>query len=535
MVQKFFLCSFLFLAFFNVSGQGVSLVVTSNPAFQDGLSTYRFYVKVPSEDYHVGHVWGRDNQPLVVVASEGVFNHSANLSPSSVAIADPLLQLYPDLMDDSFLTIGVVGPAENTEIFGAENPLIVDDPSESIGDFFLSNGASQMILVSDDDYVSNPSGWFLTSGNAPNGQPQDSSLQVLVMQLTTSGPVEGVINFTIWPLSHPYYWQDYRIVFNGAGDFTAEESPSSVTGCTDAFACNFDYLASAEDESCEYGCNYCLEGTSWDEVLHGCVANSPNCGLGTMWDEDSQSCVVENPSDVDFDGCVGINDFLVHLSNFGSGCGPEPAWACGDPLEYQGYDYETVQIGEQCWFAENLRSENYRTGEGIPNLQSDESWSSASSGAQCAFGNFDSAIDENGRLYNGHAVLDDRQLCPVQWHVPSEEDFESLELFSGVPSEEIWENGFRGTTQGAGQRLKSQSGWCCGGNGLDEYGFKGSPAGRRNPEGTFDFVDSHFYFWGSSVAGSNTLWRRELHHQDEGVYRSSEWMTFGMSIRCVRD
>ena len=23
------------------------------------------------------------------------------------------------------------------------------------------------------------------------------------------------------------------------------------------------------------------------------------------------------------------------------------------PLEYQGYDYETVQIGEQCWFAEN--------------------------------------------------------------------------------------------------------------------------------------------------------------------------------------
>ena len=33
------------------------------------------------------------------------------------------------------------------------------------------------------------------------------------------------------------------------------------------------------------------------------------------------------------------------------------AWQCGDPLEYQGYDYATVLIGEQCWFAENLRSE----------------------------------------------------------------------------------------------------------------------------------------------------------------------------------
>ena len=40
-------------------------------------------------------------------------------------------------------------------------------------------------------------------------------------------------------------------------------------------------------------------------------------------------------------------------------------WACGDPLEYHGYDYETVQIGEQCWFAENLRAENYRNGEAL--------------------------------------------------------------------------------------------------------------------------------------------------------------------------
>ena len=35
--------------------------------------------------------------------------------------------------------------------------------------------------------------------------------------------------------------------------------------------------------------------------------------------------------------------------------GAETAWQCGDLLEYQGYDYETVQIGEQCWFAENLQ------------------------------------------------------------------------------------------------------------------------------------------------------------------------------------
>ena len=289
----------------------------------------------------------------------------------------------------------------------------------------------------------------------------------------------------------------------------------SNEGCTDNGSCNYNALAIVDDGNCHYDCQFCLEGTVWSEVLGGCV--------------------VANVSDTDFDGCVGITDFLVHLSNFGSGCGPEPAWACGDPLEYQGYNYETVQIGDQCWFAENLRAENYRNGEEIFNLQSDEYWSSTPSGAQCAFDNVESFVDEKGRLYNGYAVLDDRRLCPVQWHVPSEEDFESLELFAGVPFEEIWESGFRGTTQGAGQKLKSQSGWCCGGNGFDEFGFKGSPAGLRRPSGTFDSADSHFYFWGSSVASSNALWRRELHFQNWGVYRSAEWFGYGMSVRCIKD
>ena len=39
---------------------------------------------------------------------------------------------------------------------------------------------------------------------------------------------------------------------------------------------------------------------------------------------------------------------------------------CGDPVSYQGYDYATVLIGDQCWFAENLRNENYDNGDAIP-------------------------------------------------------------------------------------------------------------------------------------------------------------------------
>ena len=137
-----------------------------------------------------------------------------------------------------------------------------------------------------------------------------------------------------------------------------------VYGCTNEEACNYSPEANVNDGSC----NYPPFG------LTDCEAGGALCGEGTAWDEVSQSCVVANVSDTDFDGCVGINDFLIHLSNFGSGCGPELAWSCGDLLDYQGYDYETVQIGEQCWFTKNLRSENYENGDVIPAGLDDVGW-----------------------------------------------------------------------------------------------------------------------------------------------------------------
>ena len=41
------------------------------------------------------------------------------------------------------------------------------------------------------------------------------------------------------------------------------------------------------------------------------------CGPGTVVDADTGLCVVENPADINFDGCVQLEDLLDLLSAYG--------------------------------------------------------------------------------------------------------------------------------------------------------------------------------------------------------------------------
>ena len=65
-------------------------------------------------------------------------------------------------------------------------------------------------------------------------------------------------------------------------------------------------------------------------------------------------CTSSCSNDVNQDGYVTVDDLLLILSVFGNTC--ESVFsACGDLVSHDGYDYSTVLIGDQCWFAENCR------------------------------------------------------------------------------------------------------------------------------------------------------------------------------------
>ena len=194
---------------------------------------------------------------------------------------------------------------------------------------------------------------------------------------------------------------------------------------------------------------------------------------------------------------------------------------CGVNLTYQGYDYATVLIGGQCWFAENLRSENYENGDPIPINLSDAGWSSMTFGAMAFYQNDLTYQGVYGGLYNWYAVDDARGLCPSGWHVPTDEEWFVMTDFLGGESV-------------AGGRMKTTYGWNNGGNGTNLSGFSGLPGGVRFSGGYFSLAGDGAGWWSSSPDGSYA-WSRNLYSDGEDVSRGYFNLRSGFSVRCVRD
>ena len=261
----------------------------------------------------------------------------------------------------------------------------------------------------------------------------------------------------------------------------------------------------------------------------------------------SQGQVVNDyQPDSDGDGCIGMSDLLSLLSVFGS-CETQ-AFACGDPINYQGYDYATVQIGEQCWFAENLRIETYANGDAIPAGLSDDEWENTLSGAAAVFGEGSSAcsdynpdgdacdeawsLSEHGRLYNWYAVDDARGLCPSGWHVPTDGEWMTMEMALGMSEAEANDNGWRGTDQGT--QMKTAYGWY-GGDGTNTSGFSGLPGGIRSHAGGFVNGGRSGVWWSSDAQSDSFAWYRDVYRGYEEVGRNPVTMNFGFSVRCIQD
>ena len=189
-------------------------------------------------------------------------------------------------------------------------------------------------------------------------------------------------------------------------------------------------------------------------------------------------------------------------------------------IEFDGYTYSAVEIGDQCWFAENLRTTVYADGAAIPEETDDTAWTGLSTGARCDYDNDASNVATYGRLYNWYAATDAAELCPTGWHVPTDDEWTALETYLGA-------NGHSGAE---GTALKSLD-W----DGTDDFGFSALPGGLRfYNNGLFGYAGGNGYWWSSSPSGGNA-WYRYLNGYFPDIYQDSVNPRSGFSVRCLRD
>lgn len=207
--------------------------------------------------------------------------------------------------------------------------------------------------------------------------------------------------------------------------------------------------------------------------------------------------------------------------------------------DVEGHVYTAVQVGSQCWMAQNLRAGAYSNGDAILNVQEAGPWMGLNSGAWSHYGN-DPAYQENyGKLYNWYAAVDPRNVCPAGWHVPADADWQIMETALGMPADELELDGYRGEAQQVGGSMKSSGTefWSPPNSGATNgTGFSGLPGGARfYLNGGFSTLGELGFWWSASQAGEFIAWSRYLTSDLDGIGRYGYPKGSGFAVRCVRD
>ena len=196
--------------------------------------------------------------------------------------------------------------------------------------------------------------------------------------------------------------------------------------------------------------------------------------------------------------------------------------------DVDGNVYTLVEIGNQCWFRENLKTTKFVDGSEIPYVLDQITWNNATTPARRYPNSNNVALGyEIGFLYNWYTVEDPRVLCPIGSHVPT--DAEWAELVNHLGGDSV-----------AGGKLKMAGTeyWQSPNTGAtNSSGFNGLPGGAIRPLDGYNWTFQNGFWWTSTLSDDATpgpIYWRAYYISEEiftGVY-SKKW---GFSVRCIKD
>lgn len=220
---------------------------------------------------------------------------------------------------------------------------------------------------------------------------------------------------------------------------------------------------------------------------------------------------------------------------------------CGQAVSYGGQSYNTVQIGTQCWFKENLNAGSMIGNTEIPDSTAPtlndpstvSKWCYNNSSAYCASeGGLYTWAEANAQPsscnYNSCSVPTPNQgICPAGWHIPTDAEFYTLENYLTTPGQTCDATRLGYDCSNAGIKLVLG-----GSSGFDAIG-----AGNHETTGATSFFDKRepsVHFWSSSPApiGEGYSYNRflvYLYTPYEMVGRDRGRGMHGLSVRCLAD
>lgn len=215
--------------------------------------------------------------------------------------------------------------------------------------------------------------------------------------------------------------------------------------------------------------------------------------------------------------------------------------------DYDGNVYNTVQIGNQCWMRENLRTTHYADGTAVP----------AGSGDNFNdyvpfyydYNSSNIPLEARGYHYTWTAVMHGANssasvpsgvqgICPTGWHVPSDAEWTIMETTQ--TEMDVSGTGTRGdhASRLAGDYWNTSN--IANSPGDANYpwhnasGFSAVPAG--NWGGASFFSSGENAFFGSSTGGTGTFSScRQLRYDNTCVTNTGWYKRLGYSVRCLLD
>jgi uncharacterized protein (TIGR02145 family) len=197
--------------------------------------------------------------------------------------------------------------------------------------------------------------------------------------------------------------------------------------------------------------------------------------------------------------------------------------------------------------AENLKTTIYNDNTIIPLIEG-LPWLGQNSPAYCWYeNNPDVYKDIYGAYYNWFAVSTGK-LCPIGWHVPTDDELKTMELVLGMPASQTEFPLSRGTDEGLKIRETGRQNWFAhdAPTGNNSSGFTALPGGSisgydigsGNDYISFGEGNSAFFWTSTGYYNVNGLvggWCRWIYDSDSMLFREIRELKSGFNVRCLKD